>query len=355
MCIRDRPVIASLQVRVVLNKADNVESQKLMRVYGALMWSLGGIVCSPEVPRVFVGSFIDEPWVFDGLSSLMDAEENDLVKELDSLPEDNVMRKINEIARRASLVKVHVHLLSHMRDCVTSKWMGRKQAQEWVCTPDGMRQCYEAVEQQQGLSRGDFPSGEKLARKLIEYDFNALYKPASRSIKMKLLQELIDEDIPKLIKQLTQLQKRQKGSATRPSFKPIRKKRPYPPDATDQPATSALDRSQLGSSRLGSYAAAWAPSALQRAAAPTMNAEGGTLPVAPPQLPPPAMAAPAPPPPSSMTLPADAEQPPSAAAETGEPIEEQSESEPVASSEAEQMDAESDAVVESEVEPPPPP
>ena len=68
------------KVRVVLNKADNVESQKLMRVYGALMWSLGGIVCSPEVPRVYIGSFIDEPWVHEGLVSLMDAEENDLVR-----------------------------------------------------------------------------------------------------------------------------------------------------------------------------------------------------------------------------------------------------------------------------------
>lgn len=59
-----------------------------------------------QVPRVYIGSFIDEPWVFGGLSTLMDAEEMDLVRELDSLPEDNVMRKINEIARRASNVKV---------------------------------------------------------------------------------------------------------------------------------------------------------------------------------------------------------------------------------------------------------
>ena len=134
------------KVRVVLNKADNVESQKLMRVYGALMWSLGGIVGSPEVPRVYIGSFTDEPWQHDGLVSLMDAEESDLVAELDSLPEDNVMRKINEIARRASNVKVHVHLLSYIRECVLSKWVGRKAAQDWICTPEGMRHCYQTVE-----------------------------------------------------------------------------------------------------------------------------------------------------------------------------------------------------------------
>jgi hypothetical protein len=42
---------SGLQVRVILNKADEVEPQKLMRVYGALMWSLGSIVKSPEVRR----------------------------------------------------------------------------------------------------------------------------------------------------------------------------------------------------------------------------------------------------------------------------------------------------------------
>ncbi len=70
------------KIRCILNKADQIDRQQLMRVYGALLWSLGKTMNSPEVARVYVGSFWEEPLRNMDNAELFEMEEKDLMSDL---------------------------------------------------------------------------------------------------------------------------------------------------------------------------------------------------------------------------------------------------------------------------------
>lgn len=81
-----------------------------MRVYGALMWSLGKILNTPEVARVYIGSFWDRQLVFDTNRKLFELEKMDLFRDLATLPANGTLRKLNDFIRRARLAKVSILL-----------------------------------------------------------------------------------------------------------------------------------------------------------------------------------------------------------------------------------------------------
>ena len=70
------------KIRCILNKADQVDRQKLMRIYGALMWSMGKVMKTPEVLRVYIGSFWDQPLTYTDNEELFKMESADLLRDL---------------------------------------------------------------------------------------------------------------------------------------------------------------------------------------------------------------------------------------------------------------------------------
>mmetsp|Transcript_10070 Transcript_10070/g.14205 ORF Transcript_10070/g.14205 Transcript_10070/m.14205 type:complete len:561 (-) Transcript_10070:92-1774(-) len=185
------------KIRCILNKADTVDQQKLMRVYGALMWSMGKIIKTPEVLRVYVGSFWDEPLMYDDNAALFDMEERDLMNDLRELPRNSAVRKINELVKRCRLAKVHAYIIGHLREKMPNM-MGKEKAQGRLMEDMGV--VFRTVMKQYNLAPGDFPDLEAFRAKCDELSFAKF--PRLKPKMLQDLEEVLSRDIPALMEML---------------------------------------------------------------------------------------------------------------------------------------------------------
>ncbi|XP_042889468.1 EH domain-containing protein 1-like isoform X1 [Penaeus japonicus] len=176
------------KIRIVLNKADMVDHQQLMRVYGALMWSLGKVLNTPEVARVYIGSFWDQPLRYDVNRRLFEAEEQDLFADLQSLPRNAALRKLNDLIKRARLAKVHAYIISELKKEMPSMFGRESKKKELI---KNLSAIYEKIQREHQISPGDFPEIKRMQDQLQHHDFTKfnLIKPRLLEAVDKMLAE----------------------------------------------------------------------------------------------------------------------------------------------------------------------
>ncbi|KAB1215148.1 EH domain-containing protein 1 [Morella rubra] len=197
-------VISSLRghddkIRVVLNKADQIDTQQLMRVYGALMWSLGKVINTPEVMRVYIGSFNDKP-VNEAATGpigkeLFEKEQEDLLADLKDIPKKACDRRINEYVKRARAAKIHAYIISHLKKEMPAM-MGKAKVQQRLI--DNLEDEFGKVQREFHLPPGDFPNVEHFREILSGYNIDKFEK-----LKPKMIQavdDMLGYDIPDLLK-----------------------------------------------------------------------------------------------------------------------------------------------------------
>ena len=183
------------KIRIVLNKADMVDSQQLLRVHGALMWSLGKVIKTPEVCRVYVGSFWDQPLQNVSFKDLFERESRDLVNDLKSLPASAVVRKLNEVVKRARAAKTHALLIEHLRTKLP--YFGREKALQGML--DNLEQEYQEIHRKHNVPLGDFPRPSTFRTALRDKAGNDLSQfPPLNQRMIAELNEILSSYLPRL-------------------------------------------------------------------------------------------------------------------------------------------------------------
>jgi len=184
----------SAKVHVILNKADRVTTQQLLRVNGALMWSLGKVMDTPEVTRVYVGSFWDEPKENEEMRSLFEREQDDLYRHIEQLPRSSSVQKINDLSKRARLAKAHALILEYLRCQMPTMWGHAEKQHELL---SNLSKVYHEVSRENQIPLGDFPSMDLMKQKLSNVDFSRLRKLDYS--KMANVENLLHYGIPDLL------------------------------------------------------------------------------------------------------------------------------------------------------------
>eukprot|EP00985_Skeletonema_marinoi_P001159 scaffold466_cov104-Skeletonema_marinoi.AAC.4 len=183
------------KMRVILNKADSISTQQLMRVYGALMWSLGKVMMTPEVCRVYMGSFWGAPLKNKEQGALLTQEKMDLFNDIAQLPQNAVMRRINELVKRARSVKVHAYIIHYLRKQLPYTWGKREKQRRLI---DRLEREFVMCARRYELPRGDFPELEPFRQALLEIkDLSEVHKLDKKMVKE--MDKVFSVDIPNLL------------------------------------------------------------------------------------------------------------------------------------------------------------
>jgi GTPase SAR1 family protein len=182
------------KIHICLNKADKVTTPQLMRVYGAMMWSLGKVIDTPEVSRVYIGSFWDEPLTNDEQRRLFESEENDLYTAVAQLPRSASVRKLNDLIKRARLAKVNAYILDYLKKKMPSMFGKGKEQKKLL---DNLQQIYHEIAKDKNLALGDFPDPRMMQEKLAAMDFSKFSKVDKK--KMDNLDQMLSVHVPKLL------------------------------------------------------------------------------------------------------------------------------------------------------------
>lgn len=101
------------QTRIVLNKADQVHPEELLRVQGALIWNISPLMSSQQPPIMYTVSLWSNPFEENTPIRLLQAQEKALLQDLAQAIEHRIENKIAS-ARRFAVIFYYMYIPAYL-------------------------------------------------------------------------------------------------------------------------------------------------------------------------------------------------------------------------------------------------
>jgi len=110
------------QVRIILNKADEITAEELLKIQGNLVWNVSPLMASMEPPTLYAGSFWSRPYKAGAPKRLLKAQEQALLKDIKDAIDKRVENRISTARRFAVRVRNHAKMV----DCYLTTFLNNK-------------------------------------------------------------------------------------------------------------------------------------------------------------------------------------------------------------------------------------
>lgn len=169
------------------------------------------MVNTPEVVRVYLGSFWDKPYKNRENEALFRREQQDLLDDLNSLPSENTTRKLNEMVKRARLLRAHVHVLDYLRQAMPSLFGSDKEKAKLIAKLPAI---LGEISRTRKIPVGDFPPVEVYAKALEKHDFRKFKELHAKTAQE--VEEILTRDLPRFMRLIVP-----ENASERPDVRPV--------------------------------------------------------------------------------------------------------------------------------------
>ncbi|KAG5317190.1 SRCA protein, partial [Pseudoatta argentina] len=195
------------QSRIILNKADQVKPEELMRVQGALIWNISPLMSSAEPPIMYSTSLWSLPYEAGAPIRLLYAQERAFLRDLRSAINKRVEHKIASARRFAVRVRNHAKMV----DCYLTTYYNHKtffgnkrEISDKIIENPQDYHIYEGLSTLTNISRYDLPDPDvyrDFFRLNPLYDFSLLSSTCTyfRGCPINRLDVSIAYDLPELV------------------------------------------------------------------------------------------------------------------------------------------------------------